>query len=387
MRFLFLAALLLIAAMTSARTFAATPIRSPAELEHYLQGTSPDRSPLTLLPPGARKRFLGTLEWGRNGLGGFATDDLAQYLTDAQIRRVLGLFGTESYAAGLHGRARALTAAERDAPETTLERKFDEVYFAEAEMAHGRPHTRASALYDCLLALYQLPHRLVGLGEGDLGLLFRAASILASISRHLHYLDDLQTDLIELHRRGIATSGQVVGVHEALVAARRFPDANALASAYPAADIKPLPSLEVAPGIAADVPTVLVMEPDGKSMLRKPVDMRAPVRIIVVAGCHFSEDAVRAIRADHELDELFHENAIWLAGENESLQDVLQWNRDFPDQPMNVAWRDGEWRELDLKRIPTFYIFRNGELVDQWSGWRGDTSEIRKHLATANLLR
>jgi hypothetical protein len=344
-------------------------IRSSEALAEYLKATSIDDSPLLLLPPGARKRFLGTLVWGGKGVGGFATGDLEQYLTDAQIRRVLVLFDAESYADGLHGRARPLTAAEREAPETALERKFDEVYFARADATHGKSRTPAPVLYDHLMAPYQHARTLAALTDSDLGLLFRAAGTAASISHHARYLDDQRTDLTELHRRGIATSGQIIEVHDALIAARRFADANALASAYPSAEAKPLPRLQQAPNLHDGSPTALIGVPDGKSLLRTPVDMQVPLRIVVVAGCHFSVDAARAIRANPELDTLFREHAIWLANENERLSDVLTWNREFPDQRMHVAWRNDEWSMLKSWNIPTFYVFRNGKQVDQWSGW------------------
>lgn len=344
-------------------------IRSSDALAEYLKATPTDDSPLSLLPPGARKRFLGTLVWGSKGVGGFATGDLAQYLTDAQISRVLALFDAESYADGLHGRAKPLTATEREAPETVLERKFDEVYFARADATHGKSHTPASVLYDHLLAPYQHPRKLAGLNESDLGLLFRAAVTAASISHDARYLDDQRIDLTELHRRGIATSGQIVDVHDALIATRRFAEANALASAYPSAGMKPLPPLQQAPNLHDGSPTALVVLPDGKSLLRNPVDMQVPLRIVVVAGCHFSVDAVRAIRANSQLDALFREHAVWLAGEHESLNDVLIWNREFPDQRMQVAWRNDEWSMLTSWDIPTFYVFRHGKQVDQWSGW------------------
>lgn len=371
----------------TAKTSAKAVIRSPDALAEYLKATPIDDSPLSLLPPGARKRFLGTLVWGSKGVGGFATGDLAQYLTDAQIRRVLALFDAESYANGLHGRARPLTAAEREAPETVLERKFDEVYFARASAAHNDSHASAPALYDRLLASYQQPHKLAGLDDSDLGLLFRAAGTAASISQDARYLDDQRIDLAELHRRGIATAGQIADVHDALIAARRFAEANALASTYPSAGVKPLPPLQQAPDLHGGNPTALVVVPDGKSLLRNSVDMQAPLRIVVVAGCHFSVDAVRAIRADPQLDTLFREHAIWLADENESLSDVLIWNREFPDQRMYVAWRNDEWSMLKSWDIPTFYVFRHGKQVDQWSGWgTSGMSNLVSHLREDGVI-
>ncbi|MGH8370041.1 MAG: hypothetical protein ACRESC_03575, partial [Gammaproteobacteria bacterium] len=95
------------------------PIRSETDLQRYLRETPPGKSPLDLLPRGAKKRFLGTLVFGRHGLGGFTGEDLQANLTDAQIHQVLNLFGSEalSYAKLMHGRDRPLTPAERTAPE------------------------------------------------------------------------------------------------------------------------------------------------------------------------------------------------------------------------------------------------------------------------------
>jgi hypothetical protein len=344
-------------------------IRSSDALAEYLKATPIEDSPLSLLPPGARKRFLDTMVWGSTGVGGFATGDLTQYLTDAQIRRVLALFDAESYANGLRGRARPLTTAERKAPETVLERKFDEVYFAQSDATHDKSRTPGPALYDRLLAPYQQPRRLAGLDDSDLGLLFRAAGAVASVSQDARYLGDQRIALAELHRRGIATAEQIADVHDALIAARRFAEANALAGAYPSVGIKPLPPLQQAPNLHDGSPTALIVLPGDESLLRDPVDMQVPLRIVVVAGCHFSVDAVRAIRADPRLDTLFREHAIWLANENERLNDVLAWNREFPDQRMHVAWRNDEWSMLKSWDIPTFYVFRDGKQIDQWSGW------------------
>lgn len=373
------------AAHATPPTAIATPIRSPAELDRYLKATPPNESPLSLLPAGARRRFLRTLTWGDRGLGGFDTSDLQQYLTDAQIARVLALFDSQPYAAGLHGRATALTPAQRAAPETPLESRFDRVYFARADGTHGgHAGESESELYDRLLASYQNRNELARLDADDVILLFRAADGVA-IAHAPRYLDDLQLDLAELHQRGAATSSRVSAAHAQLVAARRFAEANALAREYPAARIATLPPLTQLPNAGVN-PTVLVTQPDGAAMLREPVDMDVPLRIVVVAGCHFSVDAVRAIRANPRLDALFRDHAVWLAGENESLPDVLQWNREYRDQPMYVAWRHKEWSMLASWNIPTFYVFRYGKLTGQWPGWNGP-DDLRAHLRAHGLLR
>lgn len=371
-----------------ARAVPQNSIRTPAGLSRYLHTTPAEQSPLSLLPVGARKRFLGTLVWGSKGVASFSFADLQQYLTDGQILRVLTLFDLQSFAHGLHGRLEPLTAAERHARESPLEHKFDQLFFSHADRHDDNSAESIPELYDQLLAIYQVPQALTRLHDSDVGLLFRAAALGSSVSHQDRYLDDLSLDLATLHRRGLATAAQVADVHDQLVAARRLDAANSLAREYPSASIDPLPPLQTIGNVKDGEPTALTMEPDGKSMLRKPIDMQAPLRIVVVAGCHFSVDAVRAIRSDPELDKLFHEHAIWLADENESLQDVLQWNREFPDQRMHVAWRNREWHMLDSWGIPTFYVFRQGRLVEQWSGWPHDTGmqSLRAHLMEAGVL-
>ncbi|HEX5353357.1 MAG TPA: hypothetical protein VFW60_04700 [Rhodanobacteraceae bacterium] len=363
-----------------------TVIRTPTELRHYLKDTPANESPLSLLPAGARKRFLGGLEWGsKGGVGGFGFADLQQYLTDTQIHKILALFDLQNFDSKLHGRATPLTAAERHAPETPLEHKFDKLYFAREDSLRGGSRKPIAAIYDASLAPYQNPKSIAALDESDMRLLFRAVGIVASRTQSPRYLDDLRLDLATLHHRGLATPALVASVHDQLVAARQFSEANALAKQYPAAHLSPLPPLRQAPNLHDGEPTVLVMEPNGKAMLHKPVDMHAPLLIVVVAGCHFSVDAVRAVRADPQLDALFHKHAVWLADENESLTDVLAWNRAYPNQPMNVAWRNSEWPALDSWLIPTYYVFRNGKLADQWSGWYS-VHDLKTHLAKAGLL-
>lgn len=365
-------------------TQATPPIRTRAELDHYLKTTPSSESPLSLLPAGARKRFLGGLVWGsKGGIGSFRFADLQQYLTDTQIHRVLALFDLQAY--DMDGRATPLTAAERDAPETPLEHRFDKLYFADLSKVHAKTDVSIAAIYDASLAPYQNPKSVATLDGSDVRLLFRAARLVASRTHDSRYLDDLRLDLAALRHRDLATPAQVSSVHDQLVAARRFADANALARQYPAAQIAALPPLEQAPNLDNGSPGVLVMEPDGRSMLHKAIDTRVPLLIVVVAGCHFSVDAVRAVRADPQLDALFRKHAIWLADENESLADVLAWNRAYPDQPMNVAWRDSEWHALDSWTIPTYYVFRHGKLADQWSGWFG-AHDLKAHLVKAGLL-
>lgn len=67
-------------------------IRSSADLDLHRQLRD---SPLNLLSPGARQRFLDSPVFGQRGLASFDYLDLRMELTAAQIYRLLQLFGVQ----------------------------------------------------------------------------------------------------------------------------------------------------------------------------------------------------------------------------------------------------------------------------------------------------
>ncbi|HZP64927.1 MAG TPA: hypothetical protein VFB32_01345 [Rudaea sp.] len=75
---------------------AVAPITSKAELAEHLHSTPRGASPLDVLSPGAKRRFLASLRFGEHGLASYAYDDLEAECTSAQIYRILSLFGVQS---------------------------------------------------------------------------------------------------------------------------------------------------------------------------------------------------------------------------------------------------------------------------------------------------
>ena len=74
-------------------TAPAQVIRSAKDLDTHVRTTA--RSPLDLLSPLAKQRFLDSLVFGATGLGGFQYSDLEAELTADEIQKVLGLFAME----------------------------------------------------------------------------------------------------------------------------------------------------------------------------------------------------------------------------------------------------------------------------------------------------
>lgn len=371
-------------AASGARAAPAPAIDSPTALASYLAHTPIERSPLGALPPGARKRFLASLRFGDRGLGGFSLDDLDQTLTHAQAEAVLALFGAKDYAAGigLSPAEQARRQAERDAdavrrgctagacPESPIEQRYDALVMADRSGSDAARHAALGADYVRLFGEAFGPAALDHASAPDLRLLARAARHMLAVDADGRAADDLDRALTAMQSRHMARDADFLPLYQARVATRHFTAARALARAHPGMSVPSLPAMD-APAAATRQPSVLDVSADGLHMHRQAIDLDAPLRIVVVAGCHYSEDAVRAIAGDPRLDALFHRHAVWLAGEGTSPADAAEWNRSFPSQPIHIAWRDGEWAMLASWAMPTYYVFRDGHEVARWRGWLG----------------
>lgn len=388
------------AATTTVRppTPATTTIRSSQALERYLHGLDIDASPLGALSPGARKRFLAGLTFGPEGLGGFPLDDLKSELTHPQIVKLLSLFGVEAFAEGMglspneyrrRQRERRLAARTRGCDpktcsETPVEQDFDKLltWKPDAPLSDAQLAVAVSRRYDRLFTRHQTRDALVEASAPDLRLIKRAAEHVLFHVPNAAHIAQLRADLAEMDRRGIATDTSYMALYQALVRTRHFRQARILAERHSSLPVPPLPPFQEPAALPPGQPTALSLRSDGRSMTRRTFDLATPTRIVVVASCHFSRDAARAIAADPELKSLFSEHAVWLADPREQLDDVRQWNDEFPDQPIHVAWDRREWSMLDDWAMPTFYVFHRGKLVDRWSGWPPDTGirTLRRHL-------
>ncbi|CAM5456265.1 hypothetical protein [Rhodanobacter lindaniclasticus] len=376
-------------------------IRSKAELAHYLQQTPAGTSPLDELSPGGRKRFLAQLDFGERGLRGFSFDDPQNELTHPQIVQLFGLFGVEGYARGLgvstarHAQLeqeRIADAAARGCrpghcPESGIEQAYDGfvLWKPAPAMQDAERFARIGQDYVRLFARHQSAEQLHTLSSPDLRLLTRAADHVVSFLPDPVYIIQLQIDLAEMKRRSMVEDVDYRGLYRALVSSREFTSAQLLADQHPGMDVTRLPVLRQSSPLPAGWPTVLAIGESGRSMRREAVDLSTGLRIVVVASCHFSQAAAHAIEADAQLQPLFAKHATWLASEGESFDAAADWNREFPRQPIHVAWRNSEWLMLDSWAMPTFYVFRDGRLSKRFSGWH-DLQTLKQSLREAGAL-
>jgi hypothetical protein len=86
--------------------FLLAPVKTKDDLDRYqeeLRQNPEARSPLNLLSPAARDRFLNSLVFTEQGLGGYQYGDLQRQLTASQIYQVLSLFGAQHTTSLLKG--------------------------------------------------------------------------------------------------------------------------------------------------------------------------------------------------------------------------------------------------------------------------------------------
>jgi hypothetical protein len=75
--------------------FQLAPIKSQEDLRLYLLENQDQESPLMLLSPGAKARFLDSLVFTKGGLASFDYRDIQAELTATQAYQLLALFGAQ----------------------------------------------------------------------------------------------------------------------------------------------------------------------------------------------------------------------------------------------------------------------------------------------------
>ncbi|WP_426700530.1 hypothetical protein ACPPVV_14170 [Rhodanobacter sp. Col0626] len=387
-------------AIASATVGQTPPITSKTTLARYQHDTPQGTSPLDDLSPGGRKRFLAGLQFYPHGVGvnyGAPNEEL----TNPQIVRLFALFGEQELAKGLgltpaqklrfdHEReedAKARGCTVQTCPESPLELRYDELITTDEDLSlpDARRFAATGRLYDRLFVAYQTSTAQRTLSRPDLRLLTHAVTLALFGLPTDARIAQLQADLHQMQQRGMIGDTDYADLHHALVTRRRFAEAATLVHAHPGMEADAIPELVRQIPSVQGRPTALSVDAPGRRMRREAFDLSGPLRIVVIAGCHFSEDAARAIDADPQLRPLFAKHAVWLTSPGESLTQVPEWNRKFPDQPLHVAWQYSDWPMIDRWSMPNYYVFRDGRLVKSFQGWK-DLANLKQSLREAGAV-
>lgn len=360
-----------------------TAIRSTEELTRFLAQTANKGSALDAMPVGARKRFLAQLRFGAGGVGGFGTADLEDTLTQAQIIEVTALFGLQKYGDQLQGLA---TVRKPRDFESSFELRFN-AFNAALELKSTPRASGIETSYRQLLGGSEPVALAQALDAYDRALLLRAMLGVLREDAVPEQAEQCRQVLALLRRYGEETPNQVSQLFDILVTLRQFDLADHVALEYTGAGLSKVPERAFVGDVKAGLNATLQVSADGRRLSRGTLDLTHGLHIVVVAGCHFAKDAATAISAEPELNRLFEQHAVWLAPASERIADVADWNRQLPSQPIQIAWRERDWPQIPSWNMPTFYVFRDGALLNQWSGWPADSgmADLLKGLHDAGV--
>lgn len=384
-------ALLAALSLCGAAGFAAEPgLRTRAEFDTWL--AAHPESPVNALSPGARERFLVSLRFADAGLVSLDPNDIADELDDAQIRALMAPFGARVLAYAPRSHAEETRAYDRGgkAGIGAIERRYNDYYRAAAQVDDPQPELRQrrrTEAFDANLGDLYTPAALRRVTDHELRLLRRAArefALATTLPPHVEAFDHV---FAERARRKLVSADDVRSLRDLYLALHRFPDARKLSREYPGSGLPPLPQFEDSIGAGAGRPTAWRFDASGKRLTRTAYDL-APLQILVVAACHLSKDAARDIGADALLGPVFARHAQWLvpAPGQESVQDAQQWNLELPAMPVAMIYDRAEWGVLPHWNMPTFFVVRDGKIIDSASGWASGDAVTRDALV-ATLRR
>lgn len=375
------------------------PIHTRADLERYLKATATAGSPLDVLSPDERTRFLSQLEFGPHGAFIAYFGDL-QYLSTRQVYRILALFGEQRYAMEFTG-GRIRLASPRAAPQSgepsLIERRFAEYLKAyqrspgetDAELAR-----KVGQVYAQWFAPMQTPDSVRKIGSHDLRLLFRAAGIATSASRDARYARDARLDFLEMEKRHFAGWPDYQEMYQSFIETRQFAAAHDFYKSHPDIGLTPFPAYrDGAANAGKRTPTVLVVSTTKRELVRRPVDLDKPALVVVLIdpACHFCAAFERDLRSHPKLREALAGHVLWLTPPTTELEfDSLQaWDRAHPGWPVNIMYSAEGWPMKNLMGTPEFFFLNHGRVVAKHIGWTGekDFPAIRKDLKAIGLWR
>jgi hypothetical protein len=148
---------------------------------------------------------------------------------------------------------------------------------------------------------------------GDLPLLFEAALLASNLDQNSAATEHVQIVHQELVKRGIDTRRKFDdSVLYVLLAAREFDKARAFATGRPHLAGQTIPEVADVLGVSFTGRSVYELDSSGKVLTRQMVQIDAGLVMTVGTGCHFSHDALAAIRNNPDLQARLHREGVML---------------------------------------------------------------------------
>ncbi|HYQ22665.1 hypothetical protein [Stenotrophomonas sp.] len=203
---------------------------------------------------------------------------------------------------------------------------------------------------------------------------FAATQLVNFYAPDAQRLEQMQCLLPRLRGQGDAAKARADELHRALIAQRRFAQANALRAAT-GLNAKVLPEIT---GDAAATRQVLTLTDAGHAIRRTLPQQGWQVVALVHPYCGFSQRALAAITTDPAFAGLRPQLQLVVPNDQSwPIQQMLDWNRAHPDLPMQPLQPGPSWTALRTGQTPTFHLLKDGALMTTALGWENDGQALR----------
>ncbi len=366
-------------------------VRSAAQLESVLASSQP--SPLDALTPYGKRCFLQSLRWNERGLTSFSTSVLVRELDAAQMAAVLAFIDADVYlpalARGAIGAPLRLPAptADAEARLARIARFVDEESRRRDDKAGAVTASDDARLERRFIAIFgQRPSRfaLQELALGDLPPYFDAAALAAQGTKDAIATRFLMAVYEELRVRGVDTRRTFDDtVLRRMLEAREFEQARAFVAGKPHLAGTAIPTVRDSLGPRFKGRSAYRYEVASNTLVREALPHPRGLEVVMVvdAGCHFSHDALAALREDAAMRARLAQAGLVLVTPPRtgfSADFIGQWNASNPAMPIRVPYSVGEWQAIDIAGVPRFFLLKDGKVVKQFSGWpaQGNKAEL-----------
>ena len=379
-----------LAGCTSAEPVTTAPVPLVVHTQEALRAAlaSGKPTPLDALTPYGKREVIRKIRWNENGLAGFGSTPLIRELGHGQLAAVLSFLGASEYLPMLDKKLVG-PPLRLSAPSNQTEQDLQRLReFAQADStrrASASASISVSATEIGAPAVLQRYHQLFGNRlnpatlsaeqSGNLVALFDAASLAAQDNPASSATDDMLQLHHELTARAINTRRTLDdAMLYALLAARRFEKARAFAAMRPDLAEMAIPQVVDSLGPAFAGRSAFTYDARHNTLTRIAMPGRPGTELVMVvgAGCHHSTNALQALQADPELQgRLRQVHLVLVTAPNAPIEMRLisEWNAANPSMPIHAPYSAAEWNGIDAKGIPSFYLLRNGKVVDQHTGW------------------
>jgi hypothetical protein len=345
-------------------------------------------TPLDALTPYGKREVIQKIRWNENGLAGFGSTPLIRELGHGQLAAVLSFLGASEYLPMLEKKLvgpplRLSALSSQMAQDLQRLREFAEAdatrrAAASASISVSATEIGAPAVlqrYRQLFGNRLNPATLSAEMSGNLVALFDAASLAAQDNPASSATDDMLQLHHELTARAINTRRTLDdAMLYALLAARRFAKARAFSAMRPDLAEMAIPQVVDSLGPTFAGRSAFAYDARHNTLTRVAMPGRPGTELVMVvgAGCHHSTNALQALQADPELQgRLRQVHLVLVTAPNAPIETRLisEWNAANPSMPIHAPYGAAQWKGIDVTGILSFYLLRNGKVVDRHTGW------------------